>query len=101
MEKNNNKIEDNKEITEEKKSFEVRMYKDEKGVLKQGLYIGGELLDWSIDVYDLMEAKRMGPKYAKEIEIDIIRHFLQSASNFLGRKLSVDDINNAKKNGYI
>jgi hypothetical protein len=43
----------------------------------------------------------MGPKFAKSVEIDIIRHFLQSASDFLGRKLSVEDINEAKKNGYI
>lgn len=101
MSENKNEMVTNNPIPEGKKSFEVRIHKDEKGTLKQGIFIDGQLLDWSVDLHDLLEAKKMGPKFAKSVEIDIIRHFLQSASDFLGRKLSVEDINEAKKNGYI
>lgn len=101
MSENKNEMVTNNPIPEGKKSFEVRIHKDEKGNLKQGIFIDGQLLDWSVDLHDLLEAKKMGPKFAKSVEIDIIRHFLQSASDFLGRKLSVEEINEAKKNGYI
>ena len=101
MNENKNEMVTNNPIPEGKKSFEVRIHKDEKGALKQGIFIDGQLLDWSVDLHDLLESKKMGPKFAKSVEIDIIRHFLQSASDFLGRKLSVEEINEAKKNGYI
>lgn len=91
----------NKQIPEGKLSFEVKVYKDDKGNLKQGVFIGGELLDWSIEVGDLLEARKMGPQYAKSLQIDIVRHFLQAASEFVGRKLSVEELNEARKNGYI
>lgn len=42
----------------------------------------------------------MGTQYIKDLEIDIIRHFLQSISDFIGRKVSVEEMNQAK-NGYI
>jgi hypothetical protein len=101
MTEKNKEMETNNPIPEGKKKFEVRMYMDKKGVLKQGIFIGGELLDWSLDVHDLMEAKKMGAKFAKSLEIDIIRHFLESVSDFLGRKILVDEFNEARKNGYI
>ena len=91
----------NKQIPEGKVSFEIKIYTDARGNIKQGIFIGGELLDWSVDVGDLLEAKKMGSKYWKGMQIDIIRHFVQSASDFVGRKLTVDDLNAARKNGYI
>lgn len=91
----------NNPIPEGKMSFEVKVYSDGKGGLKQGVFIGGELLDWSIDVGDLVEAKKMGPQYWKSLQIDIVRHFVQAASEFVGRKLSVEELNEARQNGYI
>ena len=101
MTEKNKQMETNNPIPEGKKKFEIKMYMAEKGNLKQGIFIDGELLDWSVDVHDLLEAKKMGGKFAKSLEIDIVRHFLQSISEFLGRKISVDEMNEARKNGYI
>lgn len=101
MNENKNEMVTNNPIPEGKKRFEVRMYMAEKGNLKQGIFIDGQLLDWSIDVHDLFEAKKMGVQYIRDLEIDVIRHFLQSISDFIGRKVSVDEMNEAKKKGYI
>ena len=43
----------------------------------------------------------MGPKFMQSVKMDIVRHFLQSVSEFLNRKVSVEELNEAKKNGYI
>jgi hypothetical protein len=101
MNKKNQQMETNNLIPEGKSKFEVRMHMAEKGNLKQGIFIDGQLLDWSVDVHDLLEAKKMGTQYIKDLEIDVIRHFLQSISDFIGRKVSVEEMNQAKKNGYI
>jgi hypothetical protein len=45
MNENKNEMVTNNPIPEGKKSFEVRIHKDEKGTLKQGIFIDGQLLD--------------------------------------------------------
>ena len=91
----------NNPIPEGKKKFETKMYMNPQGVLKQGIFIDNQLLDWSIDVGDLLEARKMGAEYLEMLKVDIVRHFTESCSDFLGRKVSPKEIDDARKNGYI
>lgn len=101
MKENSGEMEINKPIPEGKKRFEMRMHPGKNGSVKQGVFIDGELLDWSVEVADIFEARKMGPKFMQSVKMDIVRHFLQSVSEFLNRKVSVEELNEAKNNGYI
>ena len=90
MQENFLNMETNNPIPEGKNKFETKMYTDGQGVLKQGVFINNELLDWSI-----------GPQYMEMLKTDIVRHFTQSCSEFLGRKVTAKEIDDARKNGYI
>ena len=86
---------------ENKVPFEVRLSKGKNGTLLKNIYIDGELLDWSVDVSSLAEAMSMGPKFYREIQRDIERHFTESVSETLGRKVTAEDIKEAIKTGWI
>lgn len=101
MQENSSNNDANNLIPEGKKSFITKMYMDGNNVLKQGIFIDDELLDWSIDVGDLLEAQKMGTQYLEMLKMDIVRHFTQSCSDFLGRKVTAKEIDDARKNGYI
>ena len=49
----------------------------------------------------MMEAAKMGPKFFKVVQKDIERHFVESVSEFIGRKVTQDDIKEAIKTGWI
>jgi len=83
------------------KRFEVKMRQAENGVVEKAIFIGGEKLDWSIDLSSFAEAIKMGPTYYRAIQRDIEKHFIESVSDFLGRKVSMDEIKNAIKDGWI
>lgn len=83
------------------KRFEVRTRPKKGGGLENAVFIGGELLDWSVDLNSLMEAAKMGPQYLIEVQRDIEKHFVNSVSDFLGRKVSVEEIKKATKTGWI
>lgn len=82
-------------------SFKVVMYPGENGVIKKGVFIGGELLDWSIDVNSLIEAQNMGPSYVEEMKKQITKHYTESVSDFVGHKVSMEDIFKAIKTGWL
>jgi hypothetical protein len=83
------------------KKFEVRTRPAKGGGLENAIFIGGELLDWQINLNSLMEASKMGPHYVREVQKDIERHFVESVSDFLGRKVTAEDIKVATKTGWI
>jgi hypothetical protein len=39
--------------------------------------------------------------YYREVQKDIEKHFVESVSDFVGRKVTAEEIKNAIKNGYI
>ena len=83
-----------------KKKFEVLMHTVNGGMQKD-IFIDGELLDWSVDTESLRDAMRMGPKYARAVREDIQQHFVESVSDFIGRKVTAQEIQNAIKIGWI
>ena len=90
-----------KDRDEPKKKFEVKMRKNSDGSIEKAIFIDDEMLDWSIDMNSYLEACRMGFMYQREAQRDIERHFIDSVSDFLGRKVTMDDIKNAIKTGLI
>lgn len=84
-----------------KRSFRVMMRRSKDGGVEKAIFIGGEMLDWQIDLASLVDATRMGPMYATEIKRDIERHFTESVSDFLGRKVGIEEIKEAIKTGWI
>jgi hypothetical protein len=48
-----------------------------------------------------MEAAKMGPQYIREVQKDIEKHFANSVSDFLGRKVTIEEIQKATKTGWI
>ena len=84
-----------------KLSFEVKMRKGKRDTVEKAIFIDGELLDWSIDVSSFMEAAKMGPKFKLAAQKDIEKHFTESVSEVLGRKVTTDEIKAAIKTGWI
>jgi carbon monoxide dehydrogenase subunit G len=84
-----------------KKSFQVMMRKARDGSVEKAIFIGGELLDWQIDLASFVDAASMGPTYMREIQRDIEKHFVESVSDFLGRKVTIEEIKQAIQVGWI
>jgi hypothetical protein len=83
-----------------KKQFEVMM-RHVAGGLQKAIFIDGEMLDWAVDTASLREAMMMGPKFFKAIQRDIERHFVESVSDFIGRKVTPQEIKEATRTGWI
>lgn len=89
------------EQPEGKKRFEVKMRKGENGTIEKAIFIDDEILDWSIDMSSYMDAMKMGPMYRRAVQHDIEKHFIESVSDFLGRKVTMNEIKEAIKTGWI
>ena len=86
---------------EEKRKFEVKMRMHSNGSIEKAIFIGGEQLDWSIDVSSFLDAQKMGPKFQKAVQEDIAKHFTESVGEFIGRKVTMEEIKVAIKTGWI
>ncbi len=84
-----------------KKTFQVMMRKGSGGQLERAIFIDGEMLDWAVDLASFTEAMSMGPMYVRELQRDIERHFVDSVSDFLGRHVTMQEIKDAIKTGWI
>lgn len=82
--------------------FEEKPYMDDDGVhMSKGIFVDGTLFDWGVDEEDYKQALAMGPKYRKMIEASIAKHFIDSFSEFLSRKITLEEVNEARKTGWI
>jgi hypothetical protein len=81
--------------------FETRILKHPNGELERKVFINGEMLDWSVDLTSFREAQKMGPMFQRAIKEDIAKHFTESISDLLGRKVSMEDVARATKTGFI
>lgn len=88
-------------MEENKKKFEVKVRKENNGDFKKAIFIDDELLDWSIDINSLANAIKNGPEFLAVIQKDIENHFIESVSDFLGRKVTIEEIQTAIRTGYI
>ena len=70
----------------------------------KALYIDGQMFDWYVDRESLAEAKKFAqndPFIKKSIYADIQSHFMQSFCDFIGRKISLKDLNESLIKGTI
>lgn len=82
--------------------FEEKPYMDDDGVhMSKGIFVDGTLFDWGVDEEDYKQALAMGPKYRKMVEASIAEHFISCFSEFLSRKITLDEVNEARKTGWI
>jgi hypothetical protein len=84
-----------------KLKFEVRMGLGKNGAVRQAVFINGQLLDWSVDITSLADAHKMGPEYFRAAKKDIEKHFVESVSEFIGRKITYQEVVTATKTGWI
>lgn len=84
-----------------KKRFEVKMRSDNAGGIEKAIFIDDEILDWQIDTNSFMDAMKMGPKYVRAVQRSIEEHFIDSVSDFLGRKVTMVEIKKAIETGWI
>lgn len=95
------KLINEEEIPEGKVKFETRVKLHPNGSVEREIYIGGEKFDWSVDITSFHEAVRMGPMYKKAVQQSIVSHFVNSVSDVLGRKVTMKEVNEATKRGWI
>jgi hypothetical protein len=82
--------------------FEEKPYMDEDGIhVSKGIFVDGTLFDWGVDEEDYKQAVAMGPKYQKQIEASIAKHFVECFSEFLSRRITLEDVEEARRIGWI
>ncbi len=85
-----------------KKKFEWRHRNLPGGKKENALFIDNEIFEWSVDFESLSRVMATGDEFLiKATKKDIEAHFLDSLSEFIGRKISQQDINKAEKTGWI
>ena len=85
---------------QKRKKFEVKM-RLHSGMIEKAIFIDNEMLDWTIDISSYLECKKMGIEYKHAAQQDIEKHFIDSVSDFLNRKVTIDEIKAAIKIGWI
>lgn len=88
-------------MARERVRFEVKFYTDDTGAMAKGIFVDGKLFDWGVDEASYREAQAMGPKYQRAIQADITKHFIESLSEFMNRKVTMQEVNEARKTGWI
>jgi hypothetical protein len=79
----------------------VKVRKNPNGTVEKAIFIGGEVLDWAIDMSTYADAMKMGFQYRRAIQQDIEKHFIESVSDFLSRKVTMNEIKEAIQTGWI
>lgn len=85
----------------EKKRFEVKFYQHPDGYQEKDVFIDGKKMDYSIDISSYREASKMGLMYKHAVQKDIEKHFTECVSEVLGRRVTLNDIKEAIKTGWI
>jgi hypothetical protein len=87
---------------EEKKKLEIKTVMDPStGLSENQIYIDEEFFDWGIDEESLNWAIQQGPEYYAAAQKDIAKHFLESLSEMVGRKVTLPEFNKALQTGWI
>jgi hypothetical protein len=95
------KKEDKFEPKDWHKKFEVKKYFHENGEFSEGIFVDGELFDWSINEEDVQWARKQGPEYFAAVQKDIVKHFFECLSEMVGRPVTDKELEKAKKTGWI
>lgn len=87
------------------KKVEVKSWLDpEKNKTVNAIFVDDEVFDWGLVEDGLRRARqyvKKNPLMEKAVYGDIQNHFVNSFSEFLGRPISLKEINEAIKKGHI
>lgn len=91
-----------------KKIVKISEYIDEdSGETRRGLVVDGELFDWSMGLGKETSALYMqlkmnkDPNFRKILKGETIKQFMSNLSEFLGRKVTIQEINEAIEKGEM
>jgi len=86
-------------------TFEIQeVYDPDTQEQFRALVVDEDLFDWGITKSDLDNAKKLcgnDPFFKKSIQGDICRFFLNSLSEALGVEVTLSQVNEALKQGYL
>ncbi len=85
----------------EPKSFVVKFRPVGDGSFEKDIFIDGERLNYSIDLAAYLDACKISPQMKLVVQKDIERHFIESVGEYLGRKVTTEEIKEAIKTGWI
>jgi len=86
---------------DKKVKFEVKARTQPDGKIEKAIFIDDKYFDYSIDQFAYSAIKVKGVEYEKMVQEDIAAHFVESVSEFLGRKIDMVDIVGGIKTGWI
>lgn len=82
--------------------FEEKPYMNDDGVhMSKGIFVDGTLFDWGVDEENYKQALALGPQYRAAIEASIAQHFIASLSEFMGHEMTLEEVEEARKTGWI
>jgi len=85
--------------------LEIKEYHDpETDDVYDAIFVDGIVFDWGMDQNSLRQAKTLAesnPTLQQSINDNIQHHFVESFSEFLGREITLGEINEAIKSGVI
>ena len=83
----------------------IKPYQDEEtGGQCRSIYIDDVLFDWGMEkehLNDAIEMTKNDPVMKKSLNEDIKRHFVESFSEFIGKEITLEEVNEAIESGRI
>jgi aminopeptidase-like protein len=87
------------------KKLEIKPWLDEEsGRTVNAIYLDGRVFDWGLVEDGILRAKEyivQNPMVREVVYGDIQKHFLDSLSEFVGREVTLKELNAAIEKGYI
>ena len=76
----------------------ITEWRNDYGVDVRALLIDGEIFRWGLSDTSIEQAKQIwlgDPSMHDEVLFDIYRHFLTALSKFMGREITIKEVNEA------
>lgn len=90
-----------------KVKIEIKQYENEAGFFQNGIFVDEHLFDWGIDEEEVIAAasaikeKTFGDYTTKAIENNIMEHFLECFSEFVGKNITMAEILQSIERGEL
>lgn len=82
--------------------FEVKSHIDPvTGLLRKDVFVDDKLFGWEVDGKSWANLMSMGKDAGEIAKVEILRHFCESLSNFVGRKVGPGEIMKAIQTGWL
>lgn len=82
----------------------IETFNEEFKITIKAIVIDGELFDWGMDTNSFNQMRQMIQKHkemTETVSMSIINHFIECFSDHIGKKITLEEIIDAIKSGYI